>query len=71
MAAMAVRGVEPERLEDLARGPAGQRVEGPRQDIALDPELVGRDRERLAHGIRVHERVVEIEDDVARVSTPG
>jgi hypothetical protein len=58
--------VEAERLENFPLRPAGQRVEGPRENLAADPRLDCDDGERLTDRIRVHERVVKIEHHVAR-----
>ena len=67
MASIGGGRVEPERSEDLPRGAPGQAVERVRQALAVDPVPVRDDGERGAHRVRVHERVVEIEDDVARL----
>ena len=58
--------VQAHRLEDLARRAARERVEDLGQHL-LRQRVLARDRaERGADGVRVHERVVEVEDDVHR-----
>ena len=60
------RAPRPRPGRSRARGRPGKAVEWLRSAGALDAQLLRHDRERLAHRIRAHERVVEIEDDVAR-----
>ena len=55
-------GVAAQRLEDVLRGPAGERVQRAAHERHVDPALTRHGRERLTHGPRVNQRVVEIED---------
>jgi hypothetical protein len=55
-------GVAAQRLEDVLGGPAGERVQRAAHERRVDPALTGHGRERLTHGPRMNQRVVEIED---------
>ena len=67
MPAIASCSVHPSASKISRAGRPGSASSVSDMRLRVDPALPRDTGERLAHGIRVHERVVEIEDDVARL----